>query len=183
MKANKLLPAAKARPQLFSETCLLLINPARRQFHRSMYFVHPYIVARHSKKPHFRVYEQTNTKPPQRPSCTANIFRRAHASRFSPGGGATRHTRYLYLLVRVCASAHRPPPGESKVGYPQLAVLGHQHVARLQVPVNNAVIVQKLPREKELRWKDEQHRGRDGGSVPGTFDLAFLMFWNAFLYI
>lgn len=82
---------------------------------------------------------------------------RACARRVSREASINPYSAFLvcgtpaHLVVGVGACAHGPEPGQPKVGDPQLAVLGHQHVAGLEVAVDDAVVVQELLNRREKR--------------------------------
>ena len=82
---------------------------------------------------------------------------RACARRVSREASINPYSAFLvcetppHLVVGVGACAHGPEPGQPEVGDPQLAVLGHQHVAGLEVAVDDAVVVQELLNRREKR--------------------------------
>lgn len=60
---------------------------------------------------------------------------------------------HAYLIIGTGTCAHGLEPGQAEVGDPQLAVLGDQHVAGLEVAVDDAVVVQELEQTRKTEEK------------------------------
>lgn len=70
------------------------------------------------------------------------------------------HTAVTYRVVGVRTCSRRPEPSQPEVGDSQLAPLRGQDVARLEVAVDDAVVVKKLKSSKKSSKERTKQQGK-----------------------